>query len=63
MSEASARRGIPTPGSEVRRTNLEMPSTLADQIEIEAAADRRTFKQEIVILIEEALAKRRRKPS
>lgn len=59
--EASARRGVPTPGSEVRRTNLEMPSTLADQIEREAADDRRTFKQEIVVLLEEALVKRRRK--
>lgn len=40
------------------RTNLEMPADLARRIRSQAAFDRRTFKPQILVLIEEALDRR-----
>ena len=46
-----------------RRTNLEMPLELAERIEAQGKIDRRNFKPELLVLIEEALtAREKRKP-
>lgn len=46
-----------------RRTNLEMPVELAERIEAQGKIDRRNFKPELLVLLEEAVtAREKRKP-
>lgn len=44
-----------------RRTNLAVPIWLVDRIEVQAKADRRPYKQELLTLLEEAVDKREKR--
>lgn len=43
-----------------RRTNLAVPLRLVARVEVQAKADRRPFKAELLTLLEEALDRRER---
>lgn len=43
-----------------QRTNLEVPGDLRERIERQAERDRRNYKPEILVLLEEALEARER---
>ncbi len=44
-----------------QRTNLEVPDDLREEIEAEAEADLRKYKPEIIALLREAVADRKRR--
>lgn len=46
---------------ETKMTQLDVPVELKDRIDAEATADRRTYKEEILWLVEEALKIRDRR--
>jgi len=47
--------------SDVSRTNLEVPVSTKERVDREAHADRRSYKAELIVLVEEALVARERK--
>lgn len=44
-----------------RRTNLAVPMPLAERIEAQATGDRRPYKQELLVLLEEAVERREKR--